>query len=102
MQSKNKKAPTAAEQRWLDIVKQLDCSVCDHPGPSEIHEMEQGKWFLSSALCPSCHRSPFNGIHGQARIWSVKKMTELDALAVTVARVHEQLQPTPSRAQRSK
>lgn len=90
MQSKNKPAMTAAERNHVDKVRALPCSVCDTPGPSEAHEPEQGLWFASCALCESCHRGPVNGWHGQRRIWAVKKMAELDAVAVTVKRLMEQ------------
>jgi hypothetical protein len=89
VQSKNKAAPTAAERRHIERVKDLECSVCDTRGPSECHEMEQGAWWLSIALCADCHRGGFNGIHGQRRIWSVKKLTELGALGITIQRLME-------------
>ncbi len=87
MRSKNKPAPTAAERRHIERVAALPCVVCDAPGPSEVHEIKQGQWFTSCALCPDCHRGAFNGLHGQKRMWAVKKMDELDALAATVAQV---------------
>lgn len=87
MKSKNKPAPTAAERRHIERVAALPCVVCDAPGPSEVHEIKQGQWFTSCALCPDCHRGAFNGLHGQKRMWAVKKMDELDALAATVAQV---------------
>lgn len=90
MQSKNKKAPTAAERRHIVAVKSLPCSVCDAPGPSDCHEIKQGQWFTSVALCPSCHTGSVMGIHGQKRMWAIKKMDELDALAATVERISTQ------------
>ena len=87
MQSKNKKAPTAAERRHIVAVKSLPCSVCDAPGPSDCHEIKQGQWFTSVALCPSCHTGSVMGIHGQKRMWAIKKMDELDALSETLARI---------------
>lgn len=87
MQSKNKKGPTAAERVHIEMVKALDCSVCDASGPSEAHEIKQGQWWTSVALCPSCHRGPLLGLHGQRRMWAIKKMDELDALAVTIQRL---------------
>lgn len=65
----------------------MSCAVCGAPGPSECHELEQGLWFASIPLCADCHRGGHNGIHGQRRAWAVRKMTELDALAVTVRRL---------------
>jgi len=87
MQSKNKPAPTMAERDHIERVKNLPCSVCDAAGPSECHEIKQGQWFTSIALCGSCHRDSFNGLHGQMRMWKIMKMDELDALAVTIERL---------------
>ena len=90
MHSKNKKAPTAAERRHIVAVKSLPCSVCDAPGPSDCHEIKQGQWFTSVALCPSCHTCSVMGIHGQKRMWAIKKMDELDSLSVTIGRIVSQ------------
>lgn len=87
MQSKNKKKPTKAESEHIELVKNLPCSVCDQPGPSECHEAKQGQWFTSIALCDNCHRDSYNGLHGQRHMWKVMKMDELDALAVTIRRL---------------
>lgn len=88
MQSKNKRPMTAAERRHVERVKLLPCSVCGAGGGessmSEAHEIEQGKWFLAVALCAECHRGAVLGLHGQRRAWAVRKMSELDALAVTI------------------
>lgn len=83
MHSKNKKAQTAAEKRHVTRLAELPCVVCGAHGV-EVHEIKQGAWFLSCALCPDCHRGSVNGIHGQRRIWAVKKMDELDALSETI------------------
>ncbi len=87
MQSKNKKAPTVAEKRHIERVKLLACSVCDEAGPSDAHAITQGQWFTAVALCKSCHQGPLMGLHGQRRMWALKKMDELDALAITVERL---------------
>ena len=87
MQSKNKKAPTVAERHHIERVQRLQCAVCDTPGPSEVHEIKQGQWFSSIPLCTSCHRGPLLGLHGQRRMWALKKLDEVDALAVTVERL---------------
>lgn len=87
MQSKNKPAPTKAERDHIENVKLLPCSVCDANGPSECHEIKQGQWFTSIALCQDCHRDPVMGLHGQRRAWLIRKVDELDALAVTVQRL---------------
>lgn len=87
MQSKNKKAPTVAEREHIERVKELPCSVCDEHGPSDAHEIKQGQWFTAVALCKSCHQGSLLGLHGQRRAWTLRKMDELDALAVTIQRL---------------
>lgn len=91
MQSKNKPRMTAAEREHVTRIKLMPCCVCGTGGgesaPSEAHEIEQGQWFTSIPLCASCHRDGFNGIHGQARIWRVNKVTELSALNDVVAQL---------------
>lgn len=87
MWSKNKKAPTKDESQHIEAVKALPCSLCDIPPPSECHEVKQGQWYTSIALCPDCHHGSFNGLHGQRRMWVIKKMDEIDALAVTIQRL---------------
>jgi hypothetical protein len=92
VQSKNKPSMTTPEREYVRLVKLCPCSVCDEGGgagtPSEAHEIEQGAWWLSTALCASCHRGSLLGLHGERRMWAIKKMSELDALAVTIRRVH--------------
>ena len=68
-------------------MKLLPCSVCDKRGPSDCHEIKQGQWFTSVALCVSCHTGALLGLHGQRRAWAVRKMDEIDALAVTIERL---------------
>lgn len=87
MQSKNKPAPTQAEKAHIERIKAMPCAVCWKHGPSEAHEVVQGLWFLSVPLCEDCHRGSFNGIHGQKRIWSAKKLTELLALNETLRKI---------------
>lgn len=77
------------ERLHLARVKELPCSVCDEPGPSEAHHIKQGSQYSAVALCPECHRGPVLGLHGQRRIWAIKKLDELDALAITVERLLE-------------
>ena len=87
MQSKNKKAPTVAERAHIERVKSLPCSVCNERGPCDAHEIKQGQWFSCVALCKSCHQGPKLGLHGERGMWRIKKMDEVDALAVTVRRL---------------
>lgn len=89
MKSKNKPAMTVAERRYVERVKSLPCSVCGFAAPSEAHEIKQGGWYTSIALCGSCHRCDENGIHGRRTMWAIMKMDELDALNVTIKRLME-------------
>lgn len=75
------------ERRHLAKVKELPCSVCDEPGPSEAHHIVQGLQYTCVSLCPSCHRDSVLGLHGQKRMWLIKKMDEMDALNVTLQRI---------------
>lgn len=77
----------AKERLHLSRVKELPCSVCDAPGPSEAHHIKQHNQYLCVALCPDCHRGPLLGLHGQRRAWLIRKLDEQDALAVTIERL---------------
>jgi len=87
VQSRNKPSMTAHERDWVTNIKAMRCGVCGVPGPSEAHELEQGQWFTCIPLCADCHRGPFNGIHGQQRMWKVQKLDELKVLNETLRRV---------------
>ncbi|KQB59349.1 hypothetical protein [Acidovorax sp. SD340] len=87
MRSKNAKSIKAREAAHIGAVKALPCSVCDEPGPSDAHHIKQGQHFTVVALCKSCHQGALMGLHGQRRMWAIKKMDEVDALAVTVERL---------------
>ena len=87
MRSKNAKSIKAREAAHIGLVKALPCSVCDEPGPSDAHHIKQGQHFTVVALCKSCHQGALMGLHGQRRMWAIKKMDEVDALAVTVERL---------------
>lgn len=81
---------TERERKYLARIKELPCSVCDAPGPSEAHHLRQGSQYLCIALCIDCHRNGFFGWHGQRRAWTARKMDELDALALTIRRLEDQ------------
>lgn len=76
--------PSATERLHLARIKELACGVCKAAGPSEAHHVEQHQQYLCIPLCEDCHRGSFNGLHGQKRIWNVKKLTELDVLNETL------------------
>jgi len=74
---------TVAERAWVGKVKELPCSVCGVPGPSDAHHIKQGRHFAVVALCKSCHQG-HNGWHGTKAMWRIHKMDELDALDATL------------------
>lgn len=65
MRTKNAKALSPAERAHLAQVKELPCSVCDAPAPSEAHHLVQGQHYTAVALCIDCHRGSANGWHGR-------------------------------------
>jgi hypothetical protein len=77
------------ERKHLARVKELPCSVCNAPPPSDAHHYKQHRQYLCIALCKDCHMGSFNGLHGQRRMWSIMKMDEQDALNVTIERILE-------------
>lgn len=87
MKTKNAKAITTSEHDHIGRVKQLACSVCDAPGPSDAHHINQGQHWTVVALCKDCHQGSFNGWHGQKRMWSVMKLDEIAALNITLQRL---------------
>ena len=86
MRSKNKPAPTVAERKHIERIAAMDCACCRAPGPSEVHEPDQGLWFVSMPLCSECHRGP-EGWHGTRLRWLLRKMTELRAINETLRKV---------------
>ena len=86
MRSKNSKQLTQPEREHLARVKELPCSVCDAPGPSDAHHIKQGRHYTCVALCKDCHQGRM-GWHGERFAWKIAKMDELDALAVTIERL---------------
>ena len=77
----------ARERLHLANVKELPCSVCDAPGPSQAHHVKQGLQYTCVALCPECHQNPRMGWHGEKAAWKIRKMDELDALNKTIERL---------------
>lgn len=92
MRTKNAKQITQAESDHIERVKLLSCGVCDCGGgyeaPSEAHHIDQGLHFTVVPLCAGCHRGAFNGLHGQRRMWTVTKRTELSVLNDTIRRLY--------------
>jgi hypothetical protein len=83
-------SPTAKEKKHLARVKELPCSVCNVSGPSDAHHVKQHRQYTCVALCKDCHQGSVMGWHGQKRMWSLKKMDEIDALNITIQRLIEQ------------
>lgn len=79
--------PTQAEKKHLQKIKEMPCGVCNAPGPSDAHHIKQGLQYLCIPLCKDCHQGSFNGIHGQARIWSVLKKDEMTVLNDIIERL---------------
>lgn len=82
MQSKNKKPPTVAEREHNAKVAALPCVVCGTYDGSEVHEPEQGLWYIAIPLCYACHRGP-EGWHGTRLRWKLRNMDELKAINET-------------------
>lgn len=76
-----------SERAHIEAVKNLPCSVCDSPAPSEAHHIEQNLAYSCIALCVECHRGT-NGWHGNKTLWRIRKMDELDALNITLERIN--------------
>ena len=78
---------TPKEREHLARIKELPCSLCDAPGPSEAHHVRQHSQYLCIPLCESCHRGPLMGLHGQKRMWAIQKMDEMDCLNETIRKL---------------
>jgi hypothetical protein len=79
--------PTKRERLHLARIKELPCGVCGQSAPSDAHHIKQHHQYLCIPLCKDCHQGSFNGIHGQARIWSVYKQDEMSVLNETLAKL---------------
>ena len=78
------------EREWLGRVKELPCSVCDAPGPSYAHHIEQGEHYTCVALCYECHQGK-GGVHGDKTFWRIYKINELQALNKTIEGMFKKL-----------
>ena len=68
-------------------VAELPCrAICDAQ-PVEVHEPEQGKWWISIPRCPECHRGR-DGWHGTRQRWKLRKMDELTAINNTIEAIY--------------
>lgn len=87
MRTKNSKPFSRGEAAHLEAVKLLPCSVCDAPAPSAAHHIRQGDHFTAVSVCWECHQGK-QGWHGDKTLWRIRKMDELDALNITIGRLH--------------
>jgi len=78
---------TKRERLHIARIKEMPCGVCGQSGPSDAHHIKQHQQYLCIPLCKDCHQGPHNGIHGQARIWSVMKHDEMSVLNETLAKL---------------
>ena len=83
---------TAAMKRHMDRVAQLPCCTCGNE-PVQLHHVREGQGMAQRAsnwlvvpLCPSCHTGR-HGVHGDKSMMRLKKMTEMDMLAMTLERL---------------
>ena len=87
MRTKNAARITPAESEHMAAVKRLPCSVCDRPGQSAAHHINQGQHYTTVALCDDCHQGSENGWHGRKTMWRIMKLDELGALNITLGRL---------------
>jgi hypothetical protein len=78
---------TKAERNHLAWVKEQPCGLCGQQGPSDAHHIIQHQQYLCIPLCKDCHQGSFNGIHGEQRMWKIKKATEWGVLNDTIKRL---------------
>jgi hypothetical protein len=83
-----------AEEKHIEQVKELPCSVCNKEPPSDAHHILEGRipgrkcsGFCTIPLCKDCHQGSHNGIHGNQFMWKIMKKTELDCLAETIKKL---------------
>lgn len=89
-----KKAATKTERAYLGRVAALGCIVCHQP--AQVHHIREGQGgsqrashFLTIPLCPDHHTGALS-IHGSKRQFENLFGGELDLLAETIRRLHEQ------------
>lgn len=81
--------PDAFERRHMGKVAELPCSCCGASGV-QVHHLREGQGmgerashWLTVPLCPECHTGT-NGIHGNKSYMRIRKLDELDLLAMTI------------------
>lgn len=79
-------------KKHLDRIAQMPCACCGATGV-HVHHIREGQGmsqrasdFLTIPLCPDCHQGP-QGVHGDRTMMRIYKLSELDMLANTIARL---------------
>jgi hypothetical protein len=85
---------TKGEAAHLERVKNLECAVCAKYAPSHAHHLMHDRasgrkpgHYCTIPLCDNCHVGP-NGIHGDRSMWKVYKISEMEALDQTLAKLY--------------
>jgi len=89
----------AHEKQHLDRIASMPCALCSRLGVAEdnveVHHLRTGQGtsqrashYLTVPLCAGCHRGA-KGIHGDQTLLRIAKVSELDLLADTIARLVE-------------
>lgn len=85
---------TKAQTAHLTRLAALPCALCGFE-PVEIHHILEGRikgrksgHWTAIPLCSNCHRGSKDGIHGEKRMLSVRKATELELLAETLEKLY--------------
>lgn len=83
---------TRAELAHFACIKEMPCSLCGAPAPSDAHHILEGRTpgrksptYTAIPLCKNCHQGSIDGIHGQQAMWRVMRKTELQCLSETIA-----------------
>lgn len=84
---------TAGMKKHMSRVAQLPCCTCGSIGV-QLHHVREGQGMAQRAsnwlvvpLCQPCHTGS-RGVHGDRSMMRLKKLTELDMLAMTLERLN--------------
>lgn len=84
---------TAGMKKHMNRVAELPCCTCGATGV-QLHHVREGQGMAQRAsnwlvvpLCPPCHTGS-RGVHGDRSMMRIKKLTELDMLAMTLERLN--------------
>lgn len=83
---------TIAMQKHMNRVAELPCCTCGAEGV-QLHHIREGQGMAQRAsnwlvvpLCQPCHTGS-RGVHGDKTMMKLKKLTEMDMLAMTLERL---------------